>query len=101
LRNDVIWLELLRKASPAREVVQLPMRSQITFGGHPARTLRSEKSESLLTIANSFSKAKRQTWSYGALSSPQFSTWADPGKRSPIDATSRGDRFSSRSSFTL
>ena len=63
-----------RRRKPARVVVQLPMRSQMTLGGLPRRTLSSEKSESFETIANPFRLAYCQTASSGTPIRPQLPT---------------------------
>jgi len=68
-----------RSRKAARVVVQLPMRSQITFGGLPRRTLSSEKSESFEAMAKPLSLAKRHTSSSDAPLRPQSSIWQESG----------------------
>src|ERR1035437_10178953 len=92
-------LMVLRNTKSTRTVVQLPMRSQITFGGLPKRALLSVKSESFETMTKPFSCAYCQPSRSDAPRRPQSRAARDPGKKSERADASRGDRFSSKSSF--
>lgn len=91
----------LRRTKSARIVVQLPIRTQMTFGGLPKRELLCAKSESLETMTNSFSNAYCQTSRSEAPGIPQSRRWSEPGYKSERAIASRGDRFSSNKSFTM
>jgi hypothetical protein len=67
------------QTNSARTVVQLPIRSQTTFGGLPRKELLPEKSESFDTITKPFSRAYCQIRSSGAPRRPQFLKCAEPG----------------------
>jgi hypothetical protein len=89
-----------RKIFSTSAVEQLPVRSQMSFGGPDRRTPSSWKSKSLDTIAKSFVAANSQMAASLAPPRPQLWTWAEPTNRSASRETSLGDRFSSSSSFT-
>jgi len=72
----------------------------ITFGGHPNRSARMTKSASVVTTEKSFAFAHRQISSSPDCFRPTSRTWVRPGKSRFSRGSKRGERFSSRSSFT-
>src|SRR6202011_3870724 len=72
----------------------------MNFGGAPKNKLRSSKSESLETMVRPCFLAYSQIASSVALPRPHSCTCNESGYRSDQESTSRGERFSSKSSFT-
>ncbi len=78
-RNRCISKILERNTRSTSCVEQFPNRIQMTFGGAPAKTLRSKKSESFDTIVSPCSLAYSHTRSSLAPPSPKAKICSDPG----------------------